>query len=170
MANEVKRATRAHVRVLDIALVLLIVFSALAVWQKGNLAYVFESDRTQTVYSVSFRVSGVRYDATELLQAGTALYVSTDGDKAEIGTLSVAPTVLPRVETVENREGTVEVIKPQVEPHQIVDVNGVFTCRGVLREGVLVIGEAALSVGDRITIFTDRGSFVFEVLTIAENL
>lgn len=172
MANEVKdkRSARAHVRVLDIALVLLIVFSALAVWQKGNLAYVFESDHTQTVYSVTFRINNVRYDAAEILHTGSALYMDANGTKAEIGTLSDEPTVLPRVEEIQDDEGIIEVIKPQDAPYRTVDVNGVFTCRGVLREGVLLIGDRAICVGESVTVYTDRGSFLFEVLTIAENL
>ncbi|MBQ9777434.1 MAG: hypothetical protein IJW22_00770, partial [Clostridia bacterium] len=58
---------------LDAALVLLLVFALLGVWQRSNLQNLFTTDELLENYTVSFEIKKVRSTTVDLLQKDTAL-------------------------------------------------------------------------------------------------
>ncbi len=172
MATEDKyAATRVQIRLLDVAVLFLALLTALAVWQQSNLAYIFEADHTPRSFAVSFEITNVRYTAIESLAAGTPVYVGTERGTVELGALLDAPAVLPRIKEVMGEEGmpSTNVLLPQNDPDRYVDVTGTFLCRGVLREGALVLGDVTLSVGSDVLVSASESNLQIRVLSISEN-
>lgn len=172
MANEEKYITaRVRFRLLDIAILLLVVLTAVAAWQQSNLAYVFEADHTPRSFAVSFEITNVPHTAIDSLTANTVVYTRTDRGMVELGALIDEPAELPHITQMPGEAGEpyTNVIMPQNDEGRYVDVTGTFLCRGVLREGALVMGDVTLSVGSDVWVTTTEGNFYFHVLSISEN-
>ncbi len=172
MANEEKYiTTRVRLRLLDITLLLLAVLTAVATWQQSNLAYIFEADHTPRSFAVSFEITNVPHTAIDSLTANTVVYTHTDRGMVELGALVDEPTEMPHIMSMAGEAGTppTNVIMPQNDVYRYVDATGTFLCRGVLREGALVMGDVVLSVGSDVWVTTTEGNFYFHVLSISEN-
>ena len=161
-----------HLNLLDLALVLLALLSIVAIWQRSNLRFFFEGEREKSSYTVAFTVSAVRADTAELLQADTVLYVREGETAHELGRLAEDATVLPHTVLMPKGDGSVaEVLLQKDDPRALFDLNGSFTCRGVLRDGALVLeGGITLSPDMELSVFTSRGEMQIFVRSITENL
>lgn len=172
MVNEEKyMVTRVRVALLDVAVLLLLVLTLVAVWQQSNLKYVFEGDHTPQSFSVSFEVINVPQSAIDTLNENTVLFATADRGLVELGTLLDDPVTLPHV-TQMTGEGTtppVNVILPQNGGERYVDATGTLLCRGVMRDGSLMVGDISLSAGEEIWVTTEQGKFYVCVLSISEN-
>lgn len=171
MANDEKRtAVHSHARLLDVAVLLLAVLSLVALWQRHNLAYVFEGDRTPRSYSVSFEILGVRRDTALALEAETVLYAKTEQGAAELGVLTNELTVLPRILEVKGENGeSCNVLMPIVGNGAFVDAAGTFSCHGVMREGKLAVGEVVLAVGEELSVVGEGLELELRVVSLSEN-
>lgn len=168
MANEEKRlANRQRSHLLDVAVIALLVLSLIAVWQRQNLAYIFEGDHTQRAYSVSFEMVGVRYGVAESLSANTVVYAEKDA--AELGILLDDVTVLPRAQRVIGEDGShTDVLMLPREDSDPVDAVGTLSCHGVMRAGALVVGDVTLAVGESLFVFGNDSQLELRVLSISE--
>ena len=171
MATEGKgTATRARTYVLDVAVVLLALLLAVCLWQKNNIAYFFEADTAQKSYTVTFAVDGVRYDTTKTLVAGSKMYVETDNGQVELGSLLDAPEVLPYFTSATTEGGEVAVLMPGTDAERLVNLNGTFTCRGLVRGDTLVLHSYSLTVGTVVAVQTEYNNFLLRVVSITENV
>lgn len=170
MANERKKFTyHRRIHLLDVALIALLVLSVLAVWQRQNLAYIFEGDHTQRAYSVSFETVGVEYGATESLLANTVVFANTEQGAAELGVLLDEVTVLPRTQRVMGEDGTYsDVLMLPQKDSDLVDAVGTLSCHGVMREGALIVGDVTLTVGESLLVSGADFELEFRVLSISE--
>ena len=161
-----------HFNALDLALLLLALLAAVAIWQRSNLRFFFEGDRVKSSYSVSFCVTAVRADTAELLTADTMLYACVGDEVYELGRLADNATVLPRTIWVMGTGGmAVEAVLPEGDSTALVNFNATFTCRGVLRDGALVLDNGlVLSPDAEILAFTERGEMRISIRTITENV
>lgn len=171
MANDEKRiAVHSHARLLDVAVLLLVLLSLVALWQRRNLAYVFEGDHTPRSYSVSFEILGVRRDTALTLEADTMLYAKTEEGTAELGVLTNELTVLPRIREVKGEDGEYRnVLMPIVGDGAFVDAAGTLSCHGVMREGKLMVGELLLAVGEDILVVGEGLELELHVVSLSEN-
>ena len=172
MVNEEKyTVTRPRVALLDVAVLLLVVLTLVATWQQSNLKYVFEGDHTPRSFSVSFEVVNVTQDALDGLQENTVLFVAAERGLLELGTLLDDPVTLPHVTQMagDGKTPPQNVILPQGAGERYVDATGTLLCRGVLRDGSLMVGDIRLSVGEEIVVTTERGKFHICVLSMSEN-
>ncbi len=167
--EEKKIAYRQRIRLLDVAVIALLVLSLLAVWQRQNLAYIFEGDHTQRAYSVSFEMVGVEYGATGSLFANTVVYVNTEQGPAELGILLDELTVLPRVQRMMGEDGTYsDVVMLPREDGDLVDAVGTLSCHGVMRESTLVVGDVTLAVGKSLLVSGKDSQLELRVLCVSE--
>lgn len=160
-----------HFNILDLSILLLALLAAVAIWQRTNLRFFFEGDRVKGSYSVSFTVSGVRPDVGELLAADTVLYLRTDDTAQELGRLIDDAVALPHTVLMPREEGVTEVLLPLESPALLVDFSGALLCRGVLREGALVLDNGLVLRPDmEMTVFTERAEIQILISTITENV
>ncbi len=160
-----------HFNVLDLSLLLLALLAAVAIWQRTNLRFFFEGERVKSSYSVSFTVSAVRPDAVELLAADTPLYVRAGDTAHELGRLIDDATALPHTVLMPREDDAVEVLLPLENPALLVDLSGVLLCRGVLRDGALVLDNGLVLRPDMVlTVFTERAEMQISVHSITENV
>ena len=161
-----------HLNVLDLALLLLALLAIIAVWQRNNLRFLFEGDRVKSSYTVTFTVSAVRADTADLLGVDTVLYVRDGNTAHELGRLTKDAEVLPHTVLMPRGDGGVaEVVLSPDDPQALFDLNGAFTCRGVPRDGALVLeGGLTLSPEMELSVFTSRGEMQIFVRSITENL
>ena len=159
-----------RLNVLDLALLLLALLAAIAVWQRHNLRFFFEGDRVKASYSVSLAVSAVRAEKAELLTADTVLYLRDGEDLYELGRLTADAEMLPCAVLMPRADGGVaEVILPTGHPSALFDLNATFTCRGVLRDGALVLDSGAILRPDmEIVLYTERGEMQASIRLITE--
>lgn len=169
MSNEEKgrAASRLRFNFLDIAVFLLVVLCVVAAWQKQNLAYIFESDRTQTTCTVAFEIVCVQEELVTDLAAGTVLLTESEDGEIELGSLTDEPALFYRSEEQllpsaaaegENAADTV-----------FVDLSGAFLARGIFRDGALTLGrDLQLFVGTSVPVKTAVGEFSIRVLSITE--
>ncbi|MBQ3064098.1 MAG: hypothetical protein IJC99_04780 [Clostridia bacterium] len=168
-----KIAAKNHFHVLDLALLLLALFLIVGIWQRDNLRFLFEGERDKSSYSVSFSVSAVPPEAAALLTADTVLYTSTEEGNTELGRLLDDARVLPRTHLMprEDGEDVVEVFLPTGDLRALCDLTATFVCRGVLRDGVLVLDNGLLLRPDmELSAHTARGEVQIFVRAITENL
>ena len=172
MVNEEKYIlTRVRVALIDVAVLLLLVLTLIATWQKDNLKYVFEGDHTPRSFSVSFEVINVSQGAVDALNENTVLFVSAERGLLELGTLLDTPVTYPHVSQIagDGNAPPQNVIFPQGAGERYVDATGTFLCRGVLRGGSLAVGDIRLSVGEEIVVTTEQGELHICVLSMSEN-
>ncbi len=172
MASKEKyTVTRVRVTLLDVAVLLLLVLTLVATWQQGNLKYVFEGDHTPQSFSVSFEVINVPQSAVDTLNENTVLFATADRGAVELGTLLDDPAILPHVTQMTAGDTTPpkNVIVPQNGGERYVDATGTLLCRGVMRDGSLMVGDIRLTVGEKIWVMTEQGKFHFSVLSVSEN-
>ena len=168
MANEEKRiAYHQRTRLLDIAVIALLVLSLIAVWQRQNLAYIFEGDHTQRAYSVSFVMVGVEYGAAESFPANAVVYAEKGA--VELGVLLDDITVLPRTQRLMGEDGSyTDVLMLPREDSDPVDAVGTLSCHGVMRAGTLVVGDVTLAVGESLLVSGKDSQLELRVLSISE--
>ena len=161
-----------HLNILDLALLLLALLAAVAIWQRGNLRFFFEGDRVKSSYSVSFTVSGVHPDTAALLSADTMLYVGEGHNVQELGRLTDDALVFSHTVLMPREDGTAaHVVLPAANPLAVVDLGATFTCRGVLRDGTLVLDSGLVLAPDaEIAAFTERGEIRICIQSITENV
>ena len=158
MNNEEKSRTvsRARINLFDVAIILLVLFTVLAIWQKNNLMEIFEKDRTKSAYAVAFEITPVRYDLVSDIAAGTVLYVQTEEDTVELGLMLDEPVITPR-------EGSLS------DNGAVVDLVGTLSCHGVLREGALWVDrDVCVTVDSVIAVATEIGNMQIRVISITE--
>lgn len=158
MNNDEKSRTAKHTKmnILDVAIILLVLLTVLAIWQKDNLADIFESDRTNGSFAVAFEMTMVRYDLVEDLAAGTVLYAEAEDGFVELGMLLDEPVI-----TWRNGENGSE--------YTYVDLVGTLSCHGILREGALVVDrDLILEVGNQLPVATEISNLNIQVISITE--
>ncbi|MBR2464877.1 MAG: hypothetical protein IKB41_05570 [Clostridia bacterium] len=158
MNNDEKSRTVRHakINILDVAIILLILLTVLAIWQKDNLADIFENDRTKSSFAVAFEVSAVRYDLVEDLAAGTVFYVETEDGFVELGMLLDEPVITWR----EGENGS---------EYAYVDLVGTLSCHGILREGALVVdSDLIVESGKPLFVMTQTSNLDIQVISITE--
>ena len=173
MEQRKKIVPQNHFNIIDLALLLLALLAAVAIWQRQNLAFLLEGDRVKASYSVTVSVSSVRRDAAELLTADTALYVKSGNDTKELGRLLDDALVLPRTVLMPRGDGesAVEVLLPVGDEAELVDLHVTLICRGIIRDGALVLDNGVFLQPDmELRAFTDRGEWQISVLSIMENV
>ena len=88
-----KVLSRMRVTPLDVALILLVVLIAISIWQKNNIQYLFEKQKQEKSYTVSFEIEGMRVSSAELLVENTSLYFYEDDKKVSLGKLGAEPVL-----------------------------------------------------------------------------
>ena len=160
-----------HFNVIDLALLLLALLAVIAVWQRNNLRYFFEGDRVKSSYTVALTVSAVRADTAELLTADTMLYVREDGVVHELGRLVDDAVLLPHTVQMPRADGGVVEVLPADSPTALFDLSASFTCRGVLRDGSLVLDNGlVLHPEMELSAFTEHGEVHIFIRSITENV
>ena len=166
MNGEDKKKITARIRIglLDVACLLLVVLSAVGLWQRGNLKNLFETDTTNADFAVSFIMESAPLATAENLKEGTVLYLP---DGTVLGTLQGTPMLSGGV-TLDhpNAEGTPVILPP--DARQNVTVHATLLCTGYLRDGVLVTEGESLSVDRAMTVSADEGVFLLKVVSIAK--
>ena len=158
MNNDEKSRTARHSRIniLDVAIIVLAFLTVLAIWQKDNLADVFENDRTKSSFAVAFEVSAVRYDLVEDLAAGAVLYAEAEDGFVELGMLLDEPVITWR----EGENGS---------EYAYVDLVGTLSCHGILREGALVVdSDLIIESGKLLSVVTETSNLNIRVISITE--
>ena len=158
MNNDEKSRTARHSRIniLDVAIIVLAFLTVLAIWQKDNLADVFENDRTKSSFAVAFEVSAVRYDLVEDLAAGAVLYAEAEDGFVELGMLLDEPVITWR----EGENGS---------EYAYVDLVGTLSCHGILREGALVVdSDLTIESGKLLSVVTETSNLNIQVISITE--
>lgn len=158
MNNDEKSRTASHskINILDVVIVLLVFLTVLAIWQKDNLADVFENDRTKNSFAVAFEVSAVRYDLVEDLAAGTVLYAEAEDGFVELGMLLDEPVITWR----DGENGS---------EYAYVDLVGTLSCHGILREGALIVdSDLIIESGKLLFVVTETSNLNIQVISITE--
>ncbi len=170
--SQKKITSQNRLNILDLALLLLALLAVIAIWQRENLRFFFEGDRVKSSYSVSFTVSAVRDDTADLLTADTMVYLKTDGAVYELGRLSDDADRLPCAVLMPRADGgTAEVILPADDPAALFDLNATFVCRGILRDGALVLDSGVVLRPEmEMLLLTERGEMWAFIRSITENV
>ncbi|MBR2011371.1 MAG: hypothetical protein IKA06_06475 [Clostridia bacterium] len=158
MNNDEKSRAQKHTKmnILDVAIVLLVLLTALAIWQKDNLAQIFENDRTKSSFAVAFEITAVRYDLVDDLAASTVIYAETEDGFVELGMLLDEPVITLR----EGAAGS---------EYAYVDLACTLSCHGILREGALVVDrDLILEVSEQLSVVTETSNLHLQVISITE--
>ena len=169
--NKKKSTARIRVTPLDIALVLLVVLIVISLWQKNNIQHLFEKQKQERSYAVTFELAGVRVSAAELIKENMALYFYDGDEKMELGNLNGAPLLKPYTQIYTNTKGeTVTMIYPTDDRENgRVTLCGTFVCHGAQNDLVLVHEEGLrMQVGNSFTLSTELGDFEAVVVSITE--
>lgn len=165
-----KMIPRNYFSALDLALLLLAVLVAVAIWQRSNLRFLFEGDRVKASYSVTLSVNGVRPEVADLLSADTALFLKGENSTEELGRLVDDPLLLPRT-VILPEAGDTAVLLPPEDERSLVDINATLLCRGIVRDGALVLDSGAvLQPGAELAVFTEKGEVTVVILSVTENV
>jgi hypothetical protein len=84
--SEVK--TKKRWNVLDIAVIVLVLFALVGLWQRQNLKNIFTTDEMLERYTVTFEIRKVRSTTIDQLGKGEMLYIEQGEEQVTLGTLS----------------------------------------------------------------------------------
>ena len=169
--NKKKSAARIRVTPLDLALVLLVVLIVVSIWQKNNIQHLFEKQKQERSYAVTFELAGMRVPSAELIKEGMPLYFYDGDERMELGNLSGGPLLTPYTQIYTNTNGeTVTMVYPTDDRENgRVTLCGTFVCHGAQSDLVLVHEEGLrLQVGNPFTLSTELGDFEAIVVSITE--
>ncbi|MBR7112837.1 MAG: hypothetical protein IKC75_07995 [Clostridia bacterium] len=158
MNNEEKGQGKARwrINVLDVAILLLVLFSLLVIIHRNNLVEAFERDRVGHSYSVAFEVTSVRYDVVSDLEVGTDFYTLNGRDRVKLGSMLDEPLITLRAGEA-------------ITGSTMVDLSGTLLCHGILREGALVLPEGyLLFAGSDLVMNTEVATITVRVISITE--
>ena len=137
--SEVK--TKKRWNVLDIAVIVLVVFALIGLWQRQNLQNLFTTDEVLERYAVTFEIRKVRSTTIDQLEKGEMLYIEQDGEQITLGTLSEQLSVAAATVYLQDRDGnTVKAVYPQDDHEYLLDASGVLRCEGVEHDGSFLLG------------------------------
>ena len=137
--SEVK--TKKRWNVLDIAVIVLLLFALIGLWQRQNLQNLFTTDEVLERYTVTFEIRKVRSTTIDRLEKGEMLYVEQDGEHLALGTLSEQLSVAAATVYLQDRDGnTVKAVYPQDDHEYLLDASGVLHCEGVEHDGSFLLG------------------------------
>lgn len=153
---------------LDAALVLLLVFALLGVWQRSNLQNLFTTDELLENYTVSFEIKKVRSTTVDLLQKDTALYIMNNGERVDLGTLNEQVAASAATVYLQDRNGnTVKAVYPQDAHEYLLDVTGDLTCAGVENQGsFFAAGKLHLAINQTVSVQTETADFEIRITGI----
>ena len=137
------RETRTERRftLLDAALILLALLAVVGVWQRHNLQNLFVTESVLEEYTITFEVKKLRSTTVDHLKQGTALYVQDGDEQILLGTLSQNVAASAATEELYDKNGNrVQAVYPQDEYEYLLDVTGVLSCRGLVRDGSFLLG------------------------------
>ena len=171
MSTKEGRKKAVRVTPLDIALILLVVLIVISIWQKNNIQHLFEKQKQERSYTVTFEIQGMRVPAAELLAKDTALYFYDGDKKVSLGRLADTPLLLPYTQDYVNAQGnTVTMVYPTDDREQgRVVFSGAFVCYGIKNGNVLVHDEGLrMEIGECFLLATELGDFEAKVVSFVE--
>ena len=166
-----KVLSRMRVTPLDVALILLVVLIAISIWQKNNIQYLFEKQKQEKSYTVSFEIEGMRVSSAELLVENTSLYFYEDDKKVSLGKLGAEPVLMPYAQDYVNAQGnSVTMVYPLDDRESGMAIFcGTFICNGAKNGNVLVHEEGfRIEVGEYFLLATELGDFEAKVVSVVE--
>ncbi len=169
--NKKKAPSRIRITPLDVALILLVVLIVISIWQKNNIQFLFEKQKQEKSYTVTFEVAGMRVPAAELLVENTSLYFYDDEKKISLGRLGAGPLLMPYTQDYVNTQGNSVTMVYPLDDREMgrVVFCGTFACHGAKNGNVLVHEEGfRMEVGESFLLATELGDFEAKVVSIVE--
>ena len=152
----------------DVALIVLVLFAVIGVWQRENLKTLFTTEQVLDEYVVTFEVKKLRSTTGELLKKGTVFTVVEDGERMVLGTLSRDVAASAATENLRDKDGNVvSVVYPEDEYEYLWDVSGELHCEGIERDGTFLVGgDLYLARNKRVLVQTETADFEIVVKSI----
>ncbi len=142
-----KKGAGPRLNLLDVAILLLIIFCAVGIWQNDNLERLF-GGTVSGEYQVTFEITGGA-EKGDPMPADTILYILHDGGKYRLGTVITGDSL--SLDSAPNNGETV----------------GIFLCHLTARGGrYSPFNGFYLAVGDTLSVVTEAGEFQISVLDI----
>ena len=157
-----KSALRIRFGALDAALLLLLVLTVFSLWQKQTLRILFDRQRDEAAYTVAFTAESVPHSDLSHFTDGAVVYLVDSGEeRIFLGTFSGTPQWVAELREVTDEAGnSVEVPYPEEDTERPVTLFGALSCRGGLRDGLLVLqGGTMLTLGDTFFVATEKGEY-----------
>ena len=163
-----KERSARRFNLLDAALLLLLLFAVIGVWQRSNLQDLFTVEEILDEYTVTFEIKKVRSTTADLLQQDTVLYMMDGEEQIRLGAMTQPPAASAATVYLQDRDGnTVKAVYPQDSYEYLLDVSGDLACEGIERDGsFLVGGKYYLAINQTIAVQTEKADFEIRITGI----
>ena len=166
-----KERSAKRFNLLDAALLLLLLFAVIGVWQRSNLQNLFTVEELLDEYTVTFEIKKVRSTTADLLQQDTVLYMMDGEEQIRLGAMTQPPAASAATVYLQDRDGnTVKAVYPQDSYEYLLDVSGQLSCEGIERDGsFLVGGKCYLAINQTIAVQTEKADFEIRITGIEKT-